>query len=111
MVIKPAQDDLLCIGLVVAVCVGVQHQVGALRYINALRRQLKADREVQLVGKDRLLVGLAIVVGVFQDDDLVVWLRITRFPVRVRWHGGHPKAPFVIEGQLNGVRQIFKLPL
>ena len=63
------------VGAIVAVGVLEEHQVGHLRDVDAAVAQLDAGGHVQPVGKDRAAVGLAVVVGVFEDQDLVVGLR------------------------------------
>jgi hypothetical protein len=70
--VEAVQDQLHPVGLAVLVVVDEQGEVRLLGEIDAFGGDLEADRNMQLVGEDGLLVGLAVAVGVFEDQDLVV---------------------------------------
>lgn len=61
---------------------------------------------MEIVGEDDFLVGFAVVVGVFVNEELVVGLGIAGFPMWVGGHGGDPKTALVVEGDLNGVGEV-----
>ncbi len=106
MGVKPAQNNLRAVRLVVTVGVAQQHKIRLLGDIDAFRGELEPDGQMQVVCKDRLLVRLAVAVGVLIDEELVVRHRIARAVVRIGRHHGHPETPLVIEGDLHGVGQI-----
>ena len=66
------QDQLHTVGLAVLVIVDEQREVGFLGHIDAFRRELEADGDVQVVGEDRLLVGLTVAIRVFEDDQFII---------------------------------------
>ena len=75
--------------MVVAVGIGKQFKVGALRNVNARSGvpgggDLKADRHVQPPHKNGLFIGFAVVVGIFQNEQFIVGLGIAGFVVRIR---------------------------
>ena len=90
--VEAGEDALADVGLVVAVGVLQEHQVGRLGDQDAAVGELEAGRAVQLVGEDDHLVGLAVAVGVFEDQELVVHL-LLGLPVRVGRPAGDPEAP------------------
>ena len=69
---KPGEDDAAGVGLAVAVGVLEVQQFGAVGDVDAAVSGLEAGGDEQTVGEDRGLVGPAVVVGVFEDQDLVV---------------------------------------
>jgi hypothetical protein len=79
---EAGQHDLVSIGLVVAVGIFEEAQVRLLGNVNAAVAELERQRDVQVVGEDCRLVGATVLVGVFEDDDLVVRL-VARIDVRV----------------------------
>ena len=64
---------------------------------------------MKVVCKGGLLVRFSVVVGVFQDDQLIRWTRVARLVMRIARHGGYPKAAFVVKGHLYGIGQVWKL--
>ena len=104
--VETVQDQLHAVRLAVLVVVDEQGEVRFLGDVDALRRDLEADRDVEVVGEDRLLVGLAVAVGVFEDDDLVVGHRVARAVRRVGRRRGDPEATFGVEGHLHGLLQV-----
>ena len=111
MVVEATQKDLFFICFAVAICVGQQFQVGTLRNVHTFFGNFKAQRQMQAIRENTLLVGLAVVIGIFKNDDFVGRLRVARLLKRIARHGGYPEAPFVVERHLHGFRQIGKLLL
>ena len=66
------QDQFLAVGLAVLVIVDEQREVRFLGYVDAFRRELEADGNMQMVGEDRLLIGLTVAIRVFEDDQFVI---------------------------------------
>ena len=58
---------------------------------------------MKIIGKNDLTVGLSVVVGIFENNQLVLWLGISDPVVRIAFHGGDPEAPFVIKGKLHRI--------
>ena len=108
--IKAVHDQLARVGAIVAVGILQEHQVRHLRQVNASVSQLDADGQMQPVGKRRAAVGLAVVVGVFEDQDLVVGLG-ARQVHGVRRHGSDPEPALGVEGHRDRVFQVGKLDL
>ena len=71
--------------------------------------KFEAHGQVQAVRENGLLVGLSVMVGVFENEQLVIRLGVARFVVRVTGHGGNPKPPLVVEGELDRIGEIGKL--
>src|SRR5690606_4278207 len=46
MIIKSTEQDITSVGFVIAICIGDQYQVSALRNIYTLRRQLETDGQM-----------------------------------------------------------------
>ena len=111
MRVEAVHEDLHAVRRVVVVGVDQQAEVGLLRQIDALGRQLEADGQVQTAGEDRLLVGLPVVIGVLEDDELVIGPGISRAIVRVAGHHRDPEASLVVEGHLHRVLEIGELLL
>ena len=68
------QHDLTDVGLVVAVGILEEDEVRGLSDDHAAVHEDEARRDVEMVGEDRELVGLAVAVGVFADLDAVIAL-------------------------------------
>ena len=111
MRVEAVHEDFQPVRLVVVVGVDQQAEVGFLREIHTLGGQLETDGQVQVAGEDRLLVGLSVVIGVFEDDELVIGPGITRSVVRVAGHHRDPEASLVVEGHLHRVLQVGELLL
>ena len=79
---KPDRTTRRAVGLAVAVGVRQVQQVGAVGDVDAAVAGLDAGGNEQAVGEDGGLVGLAVAVGVFEDDDLVVGL-LARLDLRI----------------------------
>ena len=65
---------------------------------------------MQVAGEDRALVGLAVAVGVLEDQQLVVHRRL-RLPVRIVRPGRDPQPSFGVEGHLHRLDQLGELLL
>ena len=66
--------------------------------------------QLQVAGEHRALVGLAVAVGVLEDDQLVVHRRL-RLPVGVVLPGRDPQPSLGVERHLHGLDQLGKLLL
>ncbi len=108
--VESVHDQLADVRAVVAVVVLEEHQVGHLRDVRAAVAQLDPDGEMQPVGEDLALVGLAVVVVVLEDQDLVIRLP-PRQVHRVRRHRGDPHPALGVEGHRHGVFQVGELDL
>ena len=108
--IEAGEDSLADVGLVVAVGVLQEHQVGRLGDQDAAVGELEAGRAMQAVGEDDPLVGLAVAVGVFEDQELVVHF-LLGLPVRVGRPAGDPEAALGVERHLHRLGQLGKLLL
>ena len=98
------------VGLVVAVGVLEEHEVGGLGDEHAAVAELEAGRAVQVVGEDGHLVGLAVAVGVFEDQELVVHL-LLGLPVRIGRPDGDPEPALGVERHLHRLGQLGELLL
>ena len=107
--VEAVQDQLGAVGLAVLVIVDEQGEVGFLGDIHAFRGDLEADRDVQLVGENGLLVGLAVAIGVLEDQELVVGEGVTRAVVRVGRRRGDPEASLRVEGHLDRLLEVGEL--
>ena len=107
---RPSSTRLADVGLVVAVGVLEEHQVGRLRQQDAAIDELEPGRAVQAVGEDGLLVGLAVAVGVLEDQELVVHL-LLGLPVRVARPDRHPEPALGVERHLHRLGQVGELLL
>ena len=108
--VEPVQELLADVGLVVAVGVLEEQQVGGHGHEHAAVPELEAGRVVQVVGEDLRAVGLAVAVGVLQDQQLVVH-RLLGLPVRIGRPGGDPQPALGVEGHLHRVDQLGELLL
>jgi len=61
---------------------------------------------VEVIGENGFLICFAVVVGVFEDKELVVWFGVAGFVVGVGGHGGDPEAALVVEGELDGIGEV-----
>ena len=108
MVVKTTQDNLPAVDLVVEVIIPQQHEIAPLRHVHPVGCELETKRQVQVIHKHLFLVSLAVVVGVLEDDQLVVRFCIARFEVRISWHRRHPETPPIVESQLRRIGQVRK---
>ena len=74
--------------------------------VDAFGSDFKTHGNMQVICEGGLLVGFAIVIGVFEDDELVAWLGISNAVVRVAWHGGNPETSLIIECHLHWVGEV-----
>ena len=108
--VEPVQEDFLGVVLVVAVRVLEEDQVRLLCEEHAAVPELEAGRVVQVAREHRALVGLAVAVGVFEDDQLVVHRRL-RLPVGIVLPGRDPQPSLGVERHLHRVDQLGELLL
>ena len=74
--------------------------------VDAFGSDFKTHGDMQVAGESGLLVGFAIVIGVFEDDELVAWFRISNAVVWVTGHGSNPETSFVVECYLHRVGKV-----
>ena len=101
---EAGEDDLARVGLAVAVEVGQVEQLGAVGDVGAAVARLDPGGDQELVGEDGGLVGLAVVVGVLEDHDLVVG-HLARLDLGVDLGAGDPKPPEGVEVHLDRLGQ------
>ena len=101
------QDDLTDVGFVVTIGVLEEDEVRCLRHDHAAVGEDEAGRNVEFIGEDRELVGLAVAVSVFADLDAVVALLLVFLhAVRVVRGLTDPKAAAGIPGERNRLRDV-----
>ena len=74
--------------------------------VDAFGSDFKTHGDMEVICEGGLLVGFAIVIGVFEDDELVAWLGISDAVVRVAGHGGNPETSLVVECYLHRVGKV-----
>ena len=79
-------------------------QLGAVGDVGAAVARLDAGGDQQAVGEDGRLVGLAVAVGVFEDDDLVVGL-LARLDLRIDLAARDPEPALRVEVHLDRLGQ------
>ena len=104
--VEAGEHHFFGVGLVVAILVREEDKVRLLGNIDAAGRELKADRQVQLIGENGFLVRLPVAVGVLIDEDLVIRLRIAGTVVRVGGHHGNPEPALVVKGKLHRIGKV-----
>ena len=108
--IEPVEHDLAEISLVIAVGVFQEDEVRLLRDVEPAVGDLEAGRQMEAIGEHRLLVGFAVAIGVFEDQDLV----IDGHAGQVLWVAGHrgdPEPALRVERHLHRVGKLGKLDL
>ncbi len=105
VVVKSAEYDFFRVGPVVPIAVRKKLEVGALGYVNAFRRQLKADREVEIVCPDLDRIGTSVAVRVFKYEQFVVGPGVPGFIMRIGRHSGNPEPAGIVKGHLYRVGQ------
>ena len=103
--VDAAEHAAVHIGLVVAVGILEEHNVGRLGQEHAAVPELEAGDAVQPIRKDDHLVGLAVVIRVFEDEQLVVH-RVLRLPMRIGRPGRDPQPALRVERHLHRIDQI-----
>ena len=99
-------DELLLVHLQVAVGVLHQPHVRRLGDQHAGIEDLQRSGEDQVVGKDRALVHAAVVIGVFEHDDLADRLHERFGSLKIRdepWHLDDPEASLQIPIHDDGI--------
>ncbi len=94
--------------LVVAVRILEEHEIRRLPEEHPVLVELEAGGVVQVAGKDRALVRLAVPVGVLEDQQLVVHRRL-RLPVRVVLPGRDPEPAARVERHLDRIDDLREL--
>ena len=102
----PAIPEVLdLVGLVVAVGVLQEQNPRLAHDEHAAVPELEARGAVELVVERGALVGFAVAVGVFEDEQLVVGRRVAGLPLRVVRHARDPEPALVVEVHLHGFGQ------
>src|SRR2546427_2238956 len=70
---KAAQHDASLVGFVVAIGVLQMQQLGALANVRSAISQFDAGGNHQTVGEDSRFVATPVAIGVFEDEQLVIW--------------------------------------
>ena len=107
---EAVQHDAALVGFAVSVRVAQEHQVGLLRDVRSAIPQLETRRNVEAVGKHPQLVGAPVLIGILQDDQLVV-RRHARQYVRVGGRREHPEPSTRVERHRQRVGDFRKLLL
>ena len=103
----PARHDRRAdIGLVVAIRVLEEEELGRLRNNNPPVSEGEARRDVKAVSKHRELVGLTVTIGIFTDDNLIIAGTVLRDAMRVVAGLGYPEATAIIPGKRNGLHDV-----
>ena len=106
--VEAMQHDFARVGAIVAVGVLEEHQVRLLCDVRPAVPKFQTCRNVQTVGKDRLLVGLAVAVSVLVDQQLVIDRRAGQVH-RVAGHRDDPQPAAAVELELHRLLQIGKI--
>ena len=97
------------IGNIVAIGILQEQQIRNLTNDHATTPEFKSGWVMQLVREDLALIGFAVVVGIGQNQQLVIHLFDNRLPVRISRPGSDPQATFRIERHLHWTCQFRKL--
>jgi hypothetical protein len=89
------------VGLVVAVGVLEEQHPRLVDDQHPAVEELEPGRAVELVVEDRTFVRDPVPVPVFEDDELVIRLRVAGPPLRVARHARQPEPALVVEVQLH----------
>ena len=108
--IEPVEYDLADVSLVIAVGVFQEDEVRLLRDVEPAVGDLEAGRQMEAIGEHRLLVGFAVAIGVFEDQDLVIDGH-AREVLWVAGHRGDPEPALCVERHLHGIGKLGKLDL
>ena len=108
--VEAVQQDFLDVVAIVAVRVLQEHHVGRLREDDAVLIEFEPGGVVQVARKHRPLVGLAVAIGVFEDEQRVVHRRLG-LPMRVILPGRYPESAPRVERHLHGIDQLGKFLL
>ena len=106
--VEAVQHELLGVVLVVSVRILQEDEVWLLCDEHSAIPELEAGRILEIAREDRALVGLAIAIGVLEDEQLVVHRRL-RLPVGIVFPGRHPQPSLGVERHLNRLHQLGKL--
>ncbi len=109
--IETVNQDFRAIRPAVAIVVDQQGKIRLGRQVYAFRSQFETDWHMQAIGEYRLLVGPAVVVGILENDQLIVRPLVAGPVVRVGRNDRHPEASLVVEGHLHRIAQVRKFAL
>ena len=99
---EAGEGELLEVGNIVAVGVFEKEDIRGLANVASAVGEFDSGGEVESLREDGRLIGSAIVVGVFENDDLVVG-GIARFELGVGPGAGNPEAAFGIPSHVDRV--------
>ena len=105
--IETMDDSFFNVVFVITVRVFEKQQIGSLRDQDTAVPEFEAGRIMNVTGERDALVGFAVLIRIFQDQQTVVHGR-RWFPVRIGWPGGNPETPLGIERHLHGINQLRK---
>ena len=99
---KASQNRATGIRLTIPIRVREVKKVVTLANVSAAITDCETGRHVQAAGENRLFIGTAVAVGVFEDDQLIVRI-IGGDDLWVCQGGEHPQPPCWIPVHANGV--------
>ena len=108
--VEAVEHEFTDVGLVVAVGVFEEQQVRLLRDEHAASAEFETGRHMQSVGEDGPLVGAAVAVGVFKDQNLVA-RHLAGEVLRVGLHRADPEPALGVERHLHRVGKFRKVLL
>ena len=103
--VETADDPGFDVVAIVAVGVLQIEHIRPLRHNHTLPPEFKSGRIVEIAGKGLHLVGTAVAVGVFQNQQLVVH-RLVGTPVGIGWPSGHPQPSLGVKRHLHRIDQL-----
>src|SRR5262249_13314165 len=101
---EAGENDPRLVGFFAGLARGQVDELGAVGDIGAAVAGFDAGGDQQAVRENGRLVGLAVAVGVFEDDDLVVG-DLARLDLRVDLAGGNPQPALGVEVHLDRLGQ------
>ena len=100
--VKAMENPFPHVRLAIAIGIFQIHQVWCLGDNHSSIVKIESRWVVQIIGKNRQLVGFAIFIGVFQNENFVIH-GIFGLPVRVGWPNCHPQPALGIPSHLHRI--------
>src|SRR4051812_34192022 len=100
--VHSVQNALSPIGFAITIGIAKEQDVRSLNENNAVLVKLKTGGAVQVVNKVRALVGLAVAICIFKDEEAVALFAVGS-AFRIIEPGSDPKTPFGVERHLDRV--------
>ena len=94
------EHDAALVGAAIAVGIFEVKQLSTMTDVAAAVPRLNASRDEQAIGKDARFLGVAVAVGVFQNDDFVVG-NLAGFDLGIDFAAGDPQAALAVEVHLD----------